>query len=167
MHTSSTFDIATHTATGRRYVVRAFFPARGTEPARVRCWGEVASFRLPGATTHREDKLFTADAVTIERGVARSFELLRDLFEQGLEDLEERGWTVTRSARGNARLTRPAFEISSERTDAVGDALGQLGPYAPHRQWLRLFLLRPESRRLSHEDAAIQAALLLDRGMGY
>ena len=137
--------IATVTATGQRYLVESRYFAKSKRPDdvdKVYCWGELTSFKGL-ASKHEAKRTFLATAVTVAE-VDHTVELLRELFDQRLKGLKEKGVEMTRrvTRTGNIRVTiHGTPEQQAARAEANARLFEDLAPLAE--------ALRGVSRRAS------------------
>ena len=82
--------LATVNATGKRYFVQRIDVT--SEPPKVHCWGELSTFRGL-RTRHEGTKVFLLDAVTVADATVTPA-LVRELFEQMLDDKRAQGCTI-------------------------------------------------------------------------
>lgn len=122
--------IATVTTTGQRYLVESrYFGKRPGDEDKVYCWGEVISFKGL-ASKHDGKKTFLASAVTVAE-VDHTAQLLRELFDQRLKGLEDKGHVITRrtTRAGNVRVTDHGTPAQMAARRATNERiLADLGP---------------------------------------
>jgi len=101
-------SLVTVKATGKRYLLKdrvtivnenyTIDPDR----SKVVVWGELASFRGL-SSKHTGTKTFIESAVDVVK-VEKTVTLLRELFEQGVVDLRDRGFLISRTRKGNVKI---------------------------------------------------------------
>lgn len=104
MANTKSIRIATHNATGSRYLVQQISMGKTPAEDRVHCWGEVASVKGL-SSRHEESKSFLRSEVTVTE-VEKTFPLLQALWHQNIRNLKAAGKSVSLNRTGSVATVR-------------------------------------------------------------
>lgn len=104
MANTKSIRLATHNATGSRYLVQQVSMGKTPAEDRVHCWGEVASVKGL-ASRHEESKTFLRSEVTVTE-VEKTFPLLESLWRQNIRTRKAAGQNITLNRTGSRATIR-------------------------------------------------------------